>query len=130
MAAPASVTFDIEYEGETLTGVVDEETIAIFEDATDRSITEVGGVGGRPPKLSLLGAFLASALTRNHADRKFTRIDGMKMLKAPGVLETLLGSAADSMPQDGDVPDDMKEGGGSTENPPRKRRPSKGGKKG
>ena len=130
MVGPASVTFDIEYEGETLTGVVDEETFAIFEDTTDRSITEVGGVEGRPPKLTLLGAFLAAALTRRHADRKFTRIDGMRMVRDPGVLEKLLGGAAAAMPQVGDIPDDAKEVGGSTGNPPQGHRASKGGKKG
>lgn len=125
MTAPASIRFEIEFEGKKYTGCVDEEAIAVFEDMTDRSIIEVAGSPGRPPKLSLLGAFLAATLSRHHPG--LTRIDGMKMLREPGVQEKLMGGLSDAMPQPGDTPD--AEGAGETppENPPQETA-GKGGK--
>jgi hypothetical protein len=130
MAAPETVEFEVEYDGRTWRAVVDEAAIAGFEDATDRSIVEIAGVDGRPPKLSLLGAFLAAALSRYHPG--LTREDGMRMLREPGVQEKLMGGAVEAMPQPGDIADadgDNGEAGGTPPaDPPKKRRAGKGGK--
>lgn len=124
MARPEKIAFTVEFDGKTFHGEVDNGVIAAFEDDTDRSIAEVAGAPGRPPKLSLLGAFLAHALARHHPG--LTRVDGMDMLSDPAVMAALMGGLADAMPREGDV----EEAGESTGNPRPAKRVRKGGRKG
>ncbi len=125
--SPAGGTLSFEHRGQQFTLAFDMEAIARFEETTDLSIFEaVQGLGtGRPPKLSVLGALLQSALAAHHPE--VTRADAMAMMVNPEVQALFADGLTGAMPQSGDAGED---GETPPVNPPAKGRARGAGRTG
>jgi len=106
---PRRVELAAEYLGQTYTLVFDMETVARYEEATDRSLIALlqgwqGDAVKAPPKLSDLGQILLAALGEHHPE--LTRSHAMEMIMDPGVQALFNEGLAASMPQPGDDGED------------------------